>query len=56
MPSEVPIEVARAAGPFMLCADWHRKCPATAGGLEAGFCVGGYAVDGDDWLRCHAEY
>ncbi|MDP7732105.1 MULTISPECIES: hypothetical protein [Mycobacterium] len=49
--SDVTIDDARAAGPFMLCQDYQRKCPAS----DDGFCAGGYAVDGDDWLRCHGE-
>lgn len=47
----VPIEQARAAGPFMLCQDHRRNCP----GSDDRYCSGGYEVDGDDWLRCHGE-
>ncbi|APQ42150.1 hypothetical protein PBI_MRMAGOO_45 [Mycobacterium phage MrMagoo] len=49
--TDATIEDARAAGPFWLCEDLQRKCPASDDGL----CDGGYAVDGDDWLRCLAE-
>lgn len=47
---EVPIEVARDAGPRPLCEDVARGfCAASVDG----YCVGGYEVDGDEWLRCH---
>lgn len=47
--TEVTIEQARSAGPFELCEDLQKDCPASDDGL----CAGGYVVDGDDWLRCH---
>lgn len=51
-PDQITQDQARAAGPMPLCRDVAGGlCPAS----DDGYCDGGYAVDGDDWLRCHGE-